>query len=126
MTTETLPATTPLEPTTPIRPSEAIRLGCLTTLPCEGALFGPTNEACAIGAALVGWYGWEGAAEHGYGYVEFERRTGDRYLLGCDGTCDTARLWTKPMPSSEVVYHLNDTHRWSRERIADWLAEQGL
>lgn len=25
-----------------------------------------------------------------------------------------------------VIVHLNDDHRWSRERIAEWLKEQGL
>jgi hypothetical protein len=26
----------------------------------------------------------------------------------------------------EQITHLNDRHRWSRERIADWLESQGL
>jgi hypothetical protein len=35
-------------------------------------------------------------------------------------------LGDDPDPLVTVVWHLNDAHRWSRERIADWLEGLGL
>jgi hypothetical protein len=44
-----------------------------------------------------------------------------RCPLWMDDTTDTptACCWRKPL--SEVIVHLNDHHRWTREQIAGWL-----
>lgn len=121
MTVETAPVTTPIEVVTPIKPSEAIRLGCLTTRQYFGSWgqLAPdgTVEACALGAMSIG-YG-DGKAD-------------DDPWVPADGTA-TDRFWrttnTLPCPVCGVgfaVECLNDDHRWSRERIADWLEGLGL
>jgi len=40
----------------------------------------------------------------------------------CYSHKDTGRRWTLRF----LIPHLNDCHRWKRERIADWLASEGL
>jgi hypothetical protein len=105
MTTETFPATTPVhEPTTPIRPSVAIRLGCLTTEQAFGEFGGDgQTTACVVIAAAIGGF------------------HGSWSLLLANRHCPVTLCFRKAS-----VVHLNDDHRWSRERIASWLAEQGL
>lgn len=107
----------PIEKVTPIKPSEAIRLGCIIA-PIQ--LFNSvyideqTLSACAIGAMALGMGGdWNKA----HGLVN-ELHGSDRF----DGVCPEQDCVTE---RADPV-HLNDTHRWSRERIADWLEEHGL
>jgi len=107
-TPETRPALA--EVTSPIKPSEAIRLGCLTTVQTFG-YYRDDGATCAIGAMAVGFGGNMGKA------WAFEDLTEDFDcpVAGCDNDdCDS------------VIPHLNDSHRWSRERIADWLESLGL
>ena|SRR5688572_14007077 len=87
------------ETVTPLRLSEAIRLGCLM-VPVQ-AFDEPGNDraACVIATAI---------------------RAGAEYMnvlepCPAEGCRDYAGL-----------AHLNDNHRWSRERIADWLEGLGL
>lgn len=106
----------PIETVSPIKPSEAIRLGCLIA-PVQGfdRYFGNDDDsACAIGAAALGWSNGEWADA-----VEADRDIADRIInLRCPHPGCLIHLASVPI--------LNDNHRWSRERIADWLAEQGL
>ena len=102
MTTETLPAVAPFEPTTPIKPSEAIRLGCLIAPVQAFGEPGDGEAACAIAALDLG--GFRGEIPDAV------------YDLDCPGGC------VEPAG----VMHLHDDHRWSRERIADWLEGLGL
>ena len=105
METVTVTAPTPIETVTPIRPSEAIRLGCLLA-PVQ-AFGGPgernKREACAVAAMVRG------------GSADID------VFAGSDTPCPACgRSRRGP------VLHLNDDHRWSRERIADWLEGLGL
>lgn len=133
MTTETLtptteppttePRTAPLEPTTPIRPSEAIRLGCLLAPVQTDGEWGYGEHACVNRALVLGMTGDD------EGYSQY--LTVDRLLVGIKPPCGWACMdsWAGPHRSpSWVLIHLNDSlrHRWSRERIADWLEGLGL
>jgi hypothetical protein len=103
------PVAVPVEPTTPIKPSEAIRLGCLLAPVQAFGLYVDGEARCVIGTAALA-YGEEPAVTH--------IREGWWFLnVSCpaDGCLSLAR----PL-------HLNDTHRWTRERIADWLESLGL
>ncbi len=114
MTTETLPTVVPLEPTTPIKPSEAIRLGCLIA-PQQAFnhyLSGDGAAACALGAAALGWNTDPVEAQ-----FLIEDVLLPRTVCPEPGCTDGHFGW----PAI-----LNDTHRWSRERIADWLEGLGL
>lgn len=111
---ETTPA--PIETVTPIRPSEAIRLGCLTTAQAFSD-YGNGDAACAVGAMNIGFGLQNDAGDHLDDISHLHRgttvcpETGQR---GCPGRWHV------------MVFHLNDDHRWSRERIADWLEGLGL
>lgn len=105
--TDTLPdpATLPLEPTTPIRPSEAIRLGCLIApRQAFATWFADDGSVCVLGAMILG-FGGDGDNRYPPGYISFLEGTGSL---------------------SGRLMGYNDDDHWSRERIADWLAEQGL
>jgi hypothetical protein len=122
MTTETLPAVAPFEPTTPIKPSEAIRLGCLIApvQEFEGPYFNAyIRSACAYGAMALGLGGWDSEGDPDGDRVEGKASSLHHNLEV--GDCPEPECVLKGDPA-----HLNDDHRWSRERIADWLAEQGL
>lgn len=107
---ETLPARvdTPSERTTPIRPSEAIRLGCLLApVQSFGAYMDGEGTACASRAMHLG--GLRTKAD--FDAVGWRR-------LGCP-------VEDHPSPGN-VMAHLNDDHRWTREAIADWLESVGF
>lgn len=93
--------------------SEAIRLGA--TVAPQG--FGPdscevTNPGmCAFGAAKIAM------GFSGHGHFEVNRRwpwliTGN-WQCPVTGHSDTAGM---------IIWKLNDLHRWTRERIAAWVA----
>lgn len=42
---------------------------------------------------------------------------------GC-GVCKPVSIWKEPQPVGAIIMHLNDTHRWTREAIADWLDKE--
>ena len=124
------PVTAPLETVTPIKPSEAIRLGCLTTTPTTGSFFDGHGGACALGAMAIG-FGYDGPRNHvdDHGPDESDPYdliaahltrlpvpVGTEYLYGITAESDPA----------SVIYALNDSEGWSRERIADWLEGLGL
>ena len=120
MTTETLTPVTP-EVVTPIKPSEAIRLGCLIApIQITGRFFDGRGGACALGAMALG-FGYDGPQIDSESPENSE--FSDPYCFVEDrmpGPPGYARKWT------DSIYQLNDSMDWSRERIADWLAEQGL
>lgn len=107
----------PIEVVTPIKPSEAIRLGCLTKpVQTFGTTFDRTTGACVVGAMVVG-----------FGAGRLPEGAWDAIIaapcpLGC---VKRERTWSSEVGPS-VAAHLNDDHRWSRERIADWLEGLGL
>src|SRR5689334_6904349 len=88
--------------------ADAIRQGCLLVpRQCRGHLREYYREqvvaACALGAAEL-----VGSSCSGPGFSEVRCPICKRCPLGY-------RL------ASPVIPHLNDDHRWKRERIADWL-----
>lgn len=121
-TATTIPApfeTRPIEVTTPIRPSEAIRLGCLIA-PVQkfgGAHYVADNgAACVVGAGMLGM-GYR--LPDGPNDFEDDLQGSER-----DGKCPVDDCGDSDV--SILAIHLNDDHRWSRERIADWLEGLGL
>lgn len=115
MTTETLPA--PVEVTTPILPSEAMRLGCLLSPRQEfGNYFGEgrdTSSSCALGAMRLG-----------YGDDHLATMVAEERIIDMVGS-SPCHLCGEPDMEAWPP-HLNDEHRWTREAIADYLAERGL
>ena len=124
MTTDVRPLTAPIEVVTPIRPSEAIRLGCLTTVQNFGLTSADNgHRVCAIGAMQIGL----GTDDYG------------TFAAARDSTPTTCPVdpthqynergegigWSD-FAGPTAIAHLNDDHRWSRERIADWLESLGL
>jgi hypothetical protein len=92
-----------------VKLSDAIRKGSAQTIQCFGELWNlEKTEACAVGAAFLAinneTLDWPEA------WVETLKR-----VPPCpSGQCDSG-------PSNPLV-HLNDDHRWSRERIASFVA----
>lgn len=147
MVVDTTQLPTPIETVTPLKASEAVRLGILLA-PIQGHsnLFGVTEGyggtpdgtwvACAVGAAALG-FGWrppeagqlvnpENSYDDEPAYDLVMDRIGRERYLRCP--------WTGPhqdsaddhaIPISHQMWHLNDYHRWSREKIAGWLEEHG-
>jgi hypothetical protein len=118
-----VPETRPVEPTTPILPSEAIRLGCLIA-PVQGDWwFDNQGRACANGAMAIG-FGWDPESKRHA--LDFIYPVSDPLgnVFGCpeQGTATCAGSH----PLYEAIWHLNDTHEWSRERIAAYLESRGL
>lgn len=96
--------------------SEAIRLGAMTTPQGHGNASYFSDEArCALGSAA-----------HALG-LQLADGLGPLYNL-----LITVYPWMKQglFPCSEcghldvaisIIWHLNDSHRWTREQIADWV-----
>lgn len=102
--------------------SEAIRLGAmLRPQQAFRTLFDPeTGASCALGAAaeamgLLDTTQWNAFVGTGKGPPEWKwiaERPYRRCPVGCARRDDV----------QELVIHLNNVHRWTRERIADWVA----
>jgi hypothetical protein len=99
-----------------VRLSEAIRLGSM--LKPQG--FGGTDTpdaSCAVRAACdaIG-----GDAEMPYTTVAARFGVAAKLPAACP-ECDRKDFFEGFGTGLWVVYHLNDRHRWTRERIADWV-----
>ena len=101
--------------------SEAIRLGAM--LSPQGFATGHPTRRCALEAALDAvrgpgkHLGWKGDLD----YVAIERLwpiVSRRAVCPVHCELGQRRSWVL----LGVVWHLNDFHRWTRERIADWVA----
>ena len=91
--------------------SEAIQLGAMMTSQAFRVLF-KADGACALGAALLA----VGVAPEQAGR-SVRRRWPWAFAVSVDcPSCGRSRL------VCEVIVHLNDDHRWTRERIAAWVA----
>lgn len=105
--------------------SDAIRLGATFREQCFG-LFFEDQKSCAIGAALEAL----GLKENEYDAlcerfpVMHERIQVPLELLKDRNYCLYSGAYP-PIQLSSIIWRLNDHLKWSRERIADWLAEQG-
>jgi anaerobic selenocysteine-containing dehydrogenase len=91
--------------------SEAILLGAMMSPQAFRALF-RDDGACALGAALLA----VGPASEQSVHSVFKRWpwavTVSADCPGCGHSC----------PVFGVITHLNDSHRWTREQIAGWVA----
>ena len=116
----------PVETVTPIKPSEAIRLGCLLA-PVQAftRAFEGDDLACAVGAMALG-LGYDGPREYGMGDALPFLWTAHPALLTTRLPCPAGICDSDGDRASSRVWHLNDTHRWTREAIADWLEGLGL
>jgi hypothetical protein len=109
--------------------SEAIRLGAMMTTQAFGEIE-TEDGTCALGAAV------QAAGCPREMVTDFSRGLGTRpippgaqamliyipynwhQLLIQDEACPECGLRS---PMSRQIPHLNDEHRWTRERIADWI-----
>src|SRR5579863_10622302 len=100
-----------------MRLSEAMRLGAMLFRKAEGALRRRTPEGemrCAIGTAL-------GAVGKACTYGRAEELW--PHLTDYTGyTCPVCCVRYRPWSMKQIIIHMNDTHRCSREEIADWVA----
>jgi hypothetical protein len=99
--------------------SEAIRLGAMVT---EQGFIDIDIAACALRAALYSI----GAHETGNNaYARITREwpwTMGRDLVCPDQGADCRLGFVLSRSHRDTIWHLNDAHRWPRERIADWVA----
>lgn len=109
----------PVEVVTPLRPSEAIRLGCLIAPVQAFGQMGFGQQACALGAMVAGYSGFS-ALSYDFKFSQPATEVVDDLPKN---VCPIPRCSDGP---DDVVIHLNDDHRWSREQIADWLEGLGL
>jgi hypothetical protein len=103
-----------------LRLSEAIRLGAMLRPQTFRTLL-TDDGACALGAALLA----VGARQD-----EAVRSAVDRWPWACIVSADCPQCG-RSHTVFRVITHLNDRHRWTRERIARWIAgieptEEGL
>ena len=96
--------------------SEAIRLGSMMKPQAQGALVSDSGGTCAIASALD-------ATGRLCGYNDLtsaERR--DVWIeLGWNYGLDVQCPACGAIYQYFAIVHLNDAHRWTRERIADWV-----
>lgn len=110
-----------------MRLSEAIREGSKNTTQCFGSLYGNGGlgkEACALGAAMS-------AVNNVVQWDDFGQLP-NHCPEGCDDVAvldwheAQSTCWERPKAVVvwNVISHLNDAHRWTREQIADWVQAQ--
>ena len=80
-------------------------------------------SACVLGAAAIGMLGLEGVSLN-----ELRRKASEiRVSLEQQALCpEGCSFGTVSVTVGTIMVHLNDSHDWSRERIAEWLKERGL
>jgi hypothetical protein len=103
----------------------------------EGAKAGPQlfNEqgdykggTCAIGALYLGLsVGKSAVLDYLHNFFEVIAQL-NQYTQCPVGPCNSYTAGRSLIPHApttigEVIIHLNNDHRWSRQRIADWLAQ---
>ncbi len=107
--------------------SDAIKLGSTFLPQAFNAYFnyneGDFTASCALGAAMHA----TGVDSDGFVFFHTPRIALKRYAecLGSYQNCPDSNCPMPPLPLQMVIAHLNDNHKWTREKIADWLAEQG-
>lgn len=99
--------------------SEAIRLGAMLKPQGFGneALFG--KSTCALGAAADAVNLPEELERYETLCTPFPI-VGD-HVEACPAGAGCAAIWCG-VTVLHMAYHLNDIHKWTRERIADWVA----
>lgn len=100
--------------------SEAIRLGAL--LSPQGHLgYMDGIERCALGAAsdAVGIKGVVYGSEP-RPIIDYDALKARWPILTTRAKCPECHDYGGPL--NDMVWHTNDWHKWTRERIADWVA----
>ena len=94
--------------------SEAIRLGAMLKPQAFATLWDGRGGACALGAAFdaIGIGEDQSACDVPEPY---------RSWLGQRAECPVCPDEGGEYTRQETIAHLNDMHRWTRERIADWV-----
>jgi len=98
--------------------SEAIRLGAMLRPQGRGnnSILTASPRSCAIGAALQA-IGEKVTSMNGYAVFR-ERWALANEVSGCpECSCRYDGL-------VNTIFHLNDMHDWTRERISDWVEQQ--
>ena len=127
--------TKPAETITPIKPSEAIRLGTLLYPVQAFEVYGGDDgkSACVLGTMYAG-YGYPVTPEDNFEIrISLGKRADDlgAHSQACERRHRDSNYVVCPADSCDTnhrsaLLHLNDDHKWSRERIADWLEDMGL
>jgi len=93
---------------------EAMRAGARLGRKLNGSYIAG-NSSCALGAVGLAMGFGDNNSNEDTGIAA--ARLNKRYVEKCPGTATCHEGYTV----QSTVIHLNDNHRWSRERIADWL-----
>jgi hypothetical protein len=105
-----------------MRLSEAIRLGALTGPQYHAGFFGPDDSSCALGAAAIA----VGLKTHlllfSLNVAPLTEKFPILFYSFISDYCDCEKISTCEPPLHDHIVHLNDTHKWTREQIADWVA----
>lgn len=101
--------------------SEAIRLGAMMK-PQGFEVLIADGRSCAIGAAADAIGANVDDSSGSMSAVPPKLRTAFPLLSVCaDSPCPSKDCGVIRCGVSSVIIHLNDTHRWTREEIADWV-----
>lgn len=104
-----------------MRLSEAIREGAKLR-PQAFGYYVDSSGSCSIGAAAEGIAGYNPSGQ----VCAILSAAGHWPTLKAPSHCPEKDCEIRPDANVEAVcLHLNDDHRWSRERIAEWLEQQG-
>jgi hypothetical protein len=126
LTTERPQTLTPLipeinDPVTPMKLSEALRLGSMVTkqgfYTFESDLDG---SRCALGTIE---FAQPGTISPDSNFTQ--KPLGPQVGRTCSVGCDTSGL-PKHWGLAGQIVHLNDHHKWPRNKIADWLESVGF
>lgn len=101
--------------------SEAIRIGLRLRPQCFGKVFKTVKGlgvcSCSVGAAYEALQGHTDPDSYHAGIKRIENRR----ILHVKVLCPDFRCNFETNYIVEAMEHLNDTHYWERERIADWV-----
>lgn len=102
--------------------SDAIRLGSMIRPQGFDKYWPDGKTSCALGAAFEAG-GLRGHIEKAYnGDVTGLLPPIWATFLEAGQQCPLCSWGNQTIPTLSVITHLNDDHKWTRERIADWVA----
>lgn len=102
---------------------QAMLEGSKRTYQAFGTWHDGDGGTCAMGAVMTGL----GYVINAHDWYEaFKRMQSEFPELMNDASCPEcgpiASMWGKVPTLMDVIMHLNDRHKWSRQRIAEWLS----
>jgi hypothetical protein len=107
------------EKPSPMKLSEALRIGSMDTVQAHGSWSkaSPDGGVATMCAIQTAWYALTGS----------DRGGASSPLADMLGNVSVAHpVSGDAQPIGGVIINLNDTHKWSRAKIAGWLEELGL